>query len=348
MSTESEETVVESPDETQIEDEATSPEEAGSEEVEVSGDPAAEDVSEAEAEEVSEPEPEEAEPEQAQEQGTPFSFRVSGKDVAVEGANVYEHDDGQGGKTQSVVIPASAWQRNVQPYLQDASATAKERNQLLQQIEALDPTKNETVVRAQSLLDNFEQIIASEESLTEFLTNFDQNKEVLRLKADLAARAAQDELRTSREEAQTSEARQAEILQEIDADISSSASAVFDALNLDISDDHKQRIGEWMWERRTSYYRYATADDARMYPGVTEGEVVFDTDLAAADMQRLAAFAPAQNNTKTEKARKSNKAVLEPKETPKTVPADGSPAPSKEKVVEYKTKEEWERAMGLN
>ena len=344
MSAESEETVAESPDEAQIEDEVTSPEETGSEEVEVSGDPAAEDTAAVE-EEVS-PDPDEpTRSEEAQEEagGKPFSFRVSGRDVAVEGAGLYEHDDGSGGTSQSVVIPADSWQRNIQPYLQDGGAIAREKNELQQQIESLDPKNNETVVRAQSLLDNFEEIISSPEKLTEFLENFDQNKEVLRLKADLASRTAGDELRASREEAQSSEERDAEIYQQIDADISDSAGAVFNALNLDIGDEHKQQIGEFIYDRRANYYRHATDEDARLY-GVTAGEVVFDTDLAAADMQRLASFAPTPKaNTATQKARKANEAILNPKDPPKTVPADGSPAPSKDKTGNFKTREEYEK-----
>ena len=351
MSTESEETEVEAPAEAQIDDEATSPEEAGSEEVEVSGDTAEEDL-EGDVVEGETPEPEADDParsEQAQEQaGTPFSFRVSGRDVSVDGAGYYEHEDADGNPTASVVIPRDSWNRNVQPYLSDQSATAKRENELRQQIETLDPAKNETVVRAQALLDNFEDIISSEESLTEFLTNFDQNKELLKLKADLAARDATDGVRRSREEQQTNAQREAEVYEQIDTDISTSATSVLDQLNLDISDETKRVIGEDLWNDRHAFYRYATEEDARLY-GVTAGEVVCDTDRIAARIHSLtrAAHAGLGRTTKTEQARKTNKAVLDPKDPPATVPASGSPAPGK-KVKTYASKEEYEDDMGLN
>ena len=299
---------------------------------------------EAPAEEAEAPPPEPATSEEA---GQPFSFRADGKGVDVPGAGIYDHVDAEGNPAQSLVIPADSWQRFIQPHLADRGAFAAERRNYEQQIEALDPSNNETVVRAQSLLDNFEQIISSPEALTEFLENFDQNKELLKLKADLASRSAQDELRTSREEQQSSAEQQAAVYQHIDTDIRESASAVFDALQLDVSDEHKQRIGERVWQRRHDFYRLATAEDAANHPGVTVGEVVFDTDLAADEMQYLASFAPAQN-TETEKARQKNKQALNKQALPTTIPADGSPAPSKEKVVEYKTREEWEEAMGIN
>ncbi len=348
MSTASEETEV-----VETEDEAEVVEKAGSEEeVEVSGDTEAEDLVVAEAEEET-PEPAETpeRSEQAQEQegGTPFSFRVSGRDVAVEGAGFFEHEDADGNPTASVIIPRDSWLRQVQPYLQDASAIAKHEQELQAQIEALDPKANETVVRAQTLIDNFEKIIASEESLTEFLANFDQNKRVWELEANLAARDAQDGLRTTREETQNSAEQETEVLTQIDDDISGTAIAIFDSLNLDIGDEAKAVIGEHLWDERTTFYRYATADDVRQHPNVTVGEVVCDYDRIEArirSMSRLTSAGSGQK-TKTEKARKANAAVLDPKDLPATVPATGSPAPGK-KVKEYASKEDFEADMGLN
>jgi len=347
MSEESQDAVVEAPAETDEEIQSEPSEQVESEEV-ASTDADVEEhleaAGEAPAEEAEAPAPEPAESEAPQDSGKPFSFRADGVTVDVPGAGLYDHDDGSGNPAQSLVIPADSWQRYIQPRLADRGTIAKQRQDLERQIEQLDPKNNETVVRAQSLLDNFEQIISSPEALTEFLEGFDQNKEMLKLKADIAARDAADGMRTSAEETQASADREAEVYQQIDQDITVSASGVFDALGLDISDTDKERIGRRLWDRRHDFYRYATEEDVRQHPDVSVGQVVCDYDRIEAEIRYGAsASSPGPGQTdKTKKARQKNEAALNPKDPPKTVPADGSPAPSKSKAPDFKTREEYE------
>ncbi len=338
-------------------------EEVGAEEVEASGDDAAEDLEVAEEgaedegeKEAPEPEAEAAavEPGRSEEEPThsPFSFKVDGRRVDVEGASLVDHPDVDGNPTQSVVIPRDVWNSKVQPYMADQGAFARKEADFRRQIADLDPTQNETVIRAQTLLDSFEEVLSSEEKLTEFLSNFDGNKELWGLRADKAAASARIKSSEERESADRSVRDEADASRQIESDLPGAVRQIADVLTTDhgmqVHDRALAAAADAIAENPGMYYHYATQAEADQY-GVTVGEIVRDDDRVASTINRFNSLlsAGSEQQTKTDEAREKNRKALTKKEVPPTIAAKGSPAPG-ESETEYGNKEDFMADMGFN
>jgi len=356
---ESQDVVVESPDEAEAEIES-SPEEQVEAESEASADEDTEhlEVSEEEApgdEEV----PEDAAPEESPEPSQPeqpvfqpFSFTADRKKVEIEGASVVDFVDKDGNPQQSIVIPKEAFQRQMQPYLADRGAFANKERAYKRQIDALSPDKNETVIRAQTLLDEFEQVLSSEENLTRFLENFDQNRELLKLKVENSATQAKLKARDEGERVVQTEREQEEAIQRVRADVPASVQRTAQALaaeyKVEVSPRALQAAQEEIAENLGSYYHYASEQEAQEY-GVTVGELVRD-DVKVARM--LYRFVNLLNDgsvqkVKTTEAAKKNEAALggTGKKPPPSVSAKGSAPPAK-KTATIGSWEEFKERMG--
>jgi len=346
----------------EAEAESSEEEQAAVEETETSTD-AAEHLEEAEAEAESEgeveiPEPEaEVEPDPAPSEEEPvhkpFSFTVDGRRIEVEGASLVEHADTEGNQTQSIVVPLEVFRGKMLPHMADRGAFAREKADFKRQIDDLDPANNETVIRAQTLLDAFEnEVLASEESLTAFLENFDKNKELLGLRADKAATTARTKVRDERDSADQSERSNTEAVGQIEQDLPVAVRQIADALGeqlgASVHDRALEAAADEIADNLGMYYRYATQTDADQY-GVEVGEIVRDDDRVARTINRFNALmsAGSEQQTKTDEARKKNQAALTKKEPPPTITESGSSA-TPEKVVEIKSKEEFRERMGLN
>ena len=355
---ESEEAVAEAGSSEVVEDEV------GAEEVEASGDDAAEDLEVAEegaesgGEEEVTPEPEAeaaaVEPERSEEEPAykPFSFTVDGRRVDVEGASLVDHPDVDGNMTQSVVVPRDVWQSKIQPYMADQGATAKKEADFKRQIADLDPTQNETVIRAQTLLDSFEEILSSEEKLTEFLSNFDGNKELWGLRADKAAANARIKAGDERESADRSVRDEAEASRQIESDLPGAVRQIADVLKdqhgMEVHDRALAAAADAIAENPGMYYHYATEAEAQQY-GVTVGEIVRDDDRVASTINRFNSLlsAGSEQQSKTDEAREKNRKALTKKDGPPTIAAKGPPALG-ESEKDYKDKEEFMADMGFN
>lgn len=346
--------VVESPDEAEAEIES-SPEEQVEAELEASTDVDAEhlEVSEEDAPQeeaaAAEESPEPSQPEQPVMQ--PFSFTADRKRVEVEGASVIEHPGPDGNPTRSIVIPEATWQRKVQPYLADRGTFANKERDYKRQLDALSPDKNETVIRAQTLLDEFEKVLSSEDTLAEFLENFGQNRELLKLKVEKAATEAKLRARDEGERVIRTEHEQEETIQRIYADVPSSIQQTAEALTthyqVPVSPRAIAAAQADIAENLGLYYRPATEQDAAEY-GVTVGEIVRDDDRVIRTLYRYASLlndGSVQQSTTTEVAKKNAAALGNTKKPPPSVSAKGSPAPAK-RSAEIKSWEEFKNRMG--
>ena len=283
---------------------------------------------------------------------TPFSFTADRKRVEVKGASVVEHTGPDGKKVRSIVIPEDSFQRGMQPYMADRGAWAKEKQGYERKIAELSPDNNETVIRAQTILDEFDKVLSSEESLTQFLENFDRNREILRLKVENTATQAKLKAREAVENESRTEQDTEATVQRVQADVPDvvrSAGAVLRADHgIEASPDALNAAYAEIMDNLPAYYRRATPKDVQDHPNVTVGEIVRDDDKVLRTVYRFAALlhTGAEQRTRTEEAARRNQAALgKTKNLPPSVPAKGAPAPGK-RDTEYKSWDDFKADMG--
>lgn len=283
----------------------------------------------------------------------PFSFTADRKRVEVQGASVVEHPGPDGKPTRSIVIPLDAFQRHVQPYLADRGSFANKERDYQRQLAALSPDKNETVIRAQTILDEFEKVLGSEESLTGFLENFEHNRELLKLKVENAAVQAKLKARDDGEREVQSERDTETTVQRVQSDVPNvvqqAAAFVSQRTSMPVSPQALQAAYETIMENLPAFYRRATPQDAQLNQNITVGEIVRDDDKVISVVHRFAGLlnAGSEQKAKTTEAAKRNQAALggTKKKPPPTIAAKGS-APPKESVTEIKSWEDFKAKMG--
>lgn len=278
----------------------------------------------------------------------PFSFTADRRRFEVPGAQIVKFKDGDQ-TVEKIVMDRDAFTRFVQPNLRDQSALSKRDAEHRRQIQGLDPERNETVIRARALLGSLESVLKDEESLTGFLTNFNQNKELWALKAEKAVADAKLTGYTTQESEQQQATRLEEtatqVTQDIPAVLGGAAQFVTQTWNVPVDQRALAAAQQQIAENIGAYYRYATAHDAQTH-GVTEGALIRDDDAVIKTVYRFASLLSQQSNAQAAKTK--NQAVLGGgKKSPKTVSAKGSPGAA-EKPKSFKNKDEWKRHMGLN
>jgi hypothetical protein len=321
---------------------------------------AAEDEAEAEAEVAAEAEAEagavteeSAEPSPPEQQPEPFSFKVDGRRVEVEGAYLIKHADPGGNPTESVVMPREVFARRVQPYLADRGAWASKEREFQRQLADRDPERNETVVRAGALVDEFDKLLKSEDALTAFLADFDRNAEALKLRAENRVLSAGLKTRDERDHSADEERRGEELVSTVQQDLPvvlrGAATHVRDALKFDVPENVLQTAYEEIADNYGLYYFRADERIAKEY-GVEVGELVRDDDRLVRTVERFARLA-ASGSKQAEGLKaveaKNAEALKAPKKKPPTVPAKGSPG-SPEKHEPFKSREDFDAWAGLN
>lgn len=283
---------------------------------------------------------------------TPFSFAADGKRVEVEGASWVKHIGPDGKPVESLVIPKDAFYRKMQPYMADRGKWASTERDYKKQLADLSPDRNETVIRAQTTLDEFEKILSTEESLTQFLENFDRNREILRLKVENTAANAKLKARETVENESRTEQDTEATVQRVQADVPGivrSAGEVFKTEHgIEASHDALNAAYAEIMDNLPAFYRRATPQDAQNYPNVTVGEIVRDDDKILRTVSRYANLlhAGSEQKAKTEEAAKRNQAALgKTKTLPLSVSAKGSPAPG-EKKTDYASWDDFKEDMG--
>jgi ribosomal protein S17E len=279
----------------------------------------------------------------------PFGFTADRRRFEVPGAEIVRFKDDQGNPVEKIVMDRDAFARFVQPHLRDGSAVHKREIEYKRQIEALGPDRNETVIRARSLVASLEGVLKDEQSLTAFLQDFDRNKELWQLKADKAVSDARISGYTTQETEQQrsvrAEEEAAQVVQDIPAVMGGAAEFVSQNWNVSVDQRAIAAAQEHIAEHVGSYYRYATQQDADQF-GVEVGQLIRDDDAVIRTVHRFATLL--SSGKAAEDAKTKNAAALGGgKPAPKTVSAKGSPAPA-DKPRSFKSKDEWQRAMGLN
>jgi hypothetical protein len=353
MSTESQEVVGTEPDELPASEELE-PVEVVEEttdadaEQEHSEDPDVEVEAEAEAEVEPEVEPEPSEARSEQREAKPFSFKTYGKTVAVEGATLHEVDSPDGQKVEMVVMPKASFDRHILPHTVDRAEIQRREAAYQKQLAELNPDRNEAVIRAKTLIDAVSKALESQEAFEEFAVNFDRNKQLLMLQVENATKDARLAAREQEDRRHWEQAATVHVWETITQDLPASVEDVAKALGVQAPTHVLDEIRQFVALDPARYYLRATEDHARQY-GVQVGQVVRNDALLAATIERFVHVASlsSQQQKQVEGVKKKNQAALAPKKAPPTVPAKGSPTPTKQ-GNEPKSREEWAEMMGLN
>ena len=248
----------------------------------------------------------------------PFSFKVDGD--SVDAGVLTEHDDGQGGRTKSIVIPHEKWEA-----IHRKLASRTETIRLKREAEdARDPTKNEELVRANAVIKVIDAALESPEAFQDFYDNFDQRKEGLGLKADNAVLKAQALKRTTSDERKDADGAKDQRLREIEADLPSAVTAAITKLGVKLSKDDEAHVRNEVYRNPERFYFNAVEGDGT---GLTPGQLG-RSNSAILESTQAQLFTLGQRSkgvqTKADAASERNRKVLEgDKKIPKTPPATG-------------------------
>jgi hypothetical protein len=120
--------------------------------------------------------------------GEPFVFRVDGREVAVPGAQRYEH---------GIYVPAEAWNGVVQRHLADRDVWVQQRQQMLSQIEQLNPEAHPVVLQAQATVQAFKELLDKGPlEVAKWLDQYERNRPLLEAQIQNQALQSQLEIRT--------------------------------------------------------------------------------------------------------------------------------------------------------
>lgn len=292
-----------------------------------------------------EPAPSEASSEQAARR--PFSYKAYGKVVDVEGASLHEVQGTDGEPVEMLVMPKTAFDRYIHPNVVDKSEMRRRDAAKDRQIADLQPDRNETVIRAKTLIDEVSKALESQEAFEAFAVNFDHNKDLLALKVENAINAAKLAGHDDSSRAATQEQEFTQLQETLSSDLPASVDAHIGQLGVQAPPAVLQQIKEYVGSNPGAFYQYATEDQAREY-GVEVGSLVRRDDLLQRTIQSFISVANASSAQvkQTTEAAAKNKKALNPKKAPPVVTAKGSAAPEKKK--KEMSKEQWREEMGLN
>lgn len=262
----------------------------------------------------------------------PFTLRVDGQEYDVPGSRI-EGDE--------IVIPRESFQRVIQPRVADRSVWQQERAELQQRIEDLDPAKNPTVVKANTMLEQLLEVLEDEEKAYDFFNDFSKNREKLILEAERAELEAEKNRITTREERERTQERAEELASQMDTALDT---VLEEARELEaysgVDFDYVRSIIE---PTKESFFFRADQD----YPdyGLEEGDIGIRIDrieqIIATEAER------AKRRREAESARKRNDASIgdrtdsEDSTTP-APPEPTTPVEAEEPSSEPQSREEWE------
>jgi hypothetical protein len=125
---------------------------------------------------------------QPPEGGEPFAFRVDGREVAVPGAQRYEH---------GIYVPADAWNGVVQQHLADRGVWQQQRQAYERQIAELNPDAHPVVLQAQATVQAFKELLDKGPlEVAKWLDQYERNRPLLEAQIQNQTLAAQLEQRT--------------------------------------------------------------------------------------------------------------------------------------------------------
>lgn len=266
---------------------------------------------------------------------SPFKFRAHGQEFAIPDAQVVEEDG-----TRKIVMTEKAFQEHIHPRIQDPSSWERTRQRLERQVQELDPGRNDKVIRAQTIMDTIDPLLAEAEKgntgpLYEWLDEATKNAALLRARAEANVYKAQAEVGTRERQAeQQSQDWEATVPLLQDA-LRANAEKVlgleeFKGLGLKADDDLVETL--WtMWEQGAPVFVEVTEETQERY-GVKPGTYVNNEYLATY-------LRPTAKTLRAERKRRADAAAAEKannkalgkggKKPPTTAPAKGGAAPEK-------------------
>lgn len=243
-------------------------------------------------------------PWQPPEGGSPFAFRVDGREVPVEGALRYDH---------GIYLPAQSWD-GVQRYLADREAFNQRIQTLQQQYEERDPARHIDVLRAQAMTRNLLGLMQQgPEKVAEWLDQFQVNAPLFQVQAERDALAAQLAARNS----QVTEHSQAEARRQLDAQMPGHFKQTLEAVI--------QQMPEFKDLKADALFDELSPLMKRLYVE-KDGEWNVDPELLVPLLKKEAKRVA--EIKRLEQAAKVNKAAVNRPVTP-TVATRGSPIPGK-------------------
>jgi hypothetical protein len=263
----------------------------------------------------------------------PYSFRVDGQDISL--GTLAEHDDGQGGRTESIVIPRAEFDQ-VRRGLASRSTFDRKVMELTRELEdARDPARNEATVRASTYLNEIDKALDSPEGIHE--GNVAALRERLEMLGENAVLKAQREGRTISDTRISDDRASTERDTAIDGDIQQSFIRVLGQSGIQLSDQAKNQLWQDVWDDKGMYY--VTQED---------GSVLRNDALLLKHIQREGRrTVPSQSqNSRGEAAEETNrKALGKGKDAPKTPPATGGEPVVVANAPLFKDHDEWLRYM---
>jgi hypothetical protein len=197
--------------------------------------------------------------------GTPFQFKVDGKDVPVPGALRYDH---------GVYIPADSW-IHLQRNLADREVIRGRFQEYEQRLEQLKPEHNPTVIQAQETLNAFLGLLdKGPEAVADWLDKFETNRPLL--EADVREKTLRKQLENQQGTVSQAETERvaSEIAPQLPGYLGQHIEAAVAAAAADYPDLAGQtaKLVEEMWPFANQLFFQA---DDRDYPedGVAKGQI---------------------------------------------------------------------------
>src|SRR5690606_37647193 len=285
----------------------------------------------------------------------PFRFRVDGREIDVPGAHVV--DLGPDGGGRCIVIPADVWDRRIRPHVADRRAIHQRHQQELRELEQrLDPSRNETVIRATALAEVLDPVLEAlsrgdVEPLKAFVAEYaGAGTDRLQLMVENRLLKARSEMQQQVERSRQQEAEAAALVPLAEEAVRQSVqqileTPVFEGLGLDAAE-----LEEQAWALQKSgvpiLFRAQEGDGS----GLPPGQVGINRALLYERLMPLASVARrvAEARAAAQQARARNDAALAGatgrRSVPPAVPAAGSPGAGGKKT-EPKTLAEWEESV---
>ena len=267
----------------------------------------------------------------------PFSPRVYGQRLELEGATE---------QAGNVVIPRATWDKMVQPRLVDPVREQRREKALRTQLEEAKANQSEEVERAKLILGHVDQLLSNKEAFIRFAQNFDSEAPKLQLKVANEILTKRLERTTKRQETDGERGIGDRLTQQARPAIDTVIKDVLEGVEGVDSKEAADFIHD-LWENGTPiFFKVQPGDNSGLDP---------EEDPIGVDVPRIARLlAPMIDRAKRAAADKkaaavkaSNAKALGKTDQPKppaTVPTKGSPVPGGEKKT-FKNSAEYNEYM---
>ena len=320
-----------SSDEAQPDDDAAAADEAAA------GQPAGDDDEPGEPAESIEADPV---PPEAAEAPSPFSFRVDGVPVDVEGATVAD---------EVVTIPKDSWDRIVQPRLADRGKIGQRETRMQQRIKQLETESAAEVERAKLILERVDGLLSDPAKLQEFAAEYELRAPQFKLEIENELLKSQNTRSTERIQTIDQQAAAEQFNETARPGLDQAVQMVLSENELDI--DRGGLVDHiWgLWDKGTPvFFKVQEGDGSGLDP--REHEYGINLDLVRTLVQPTLTQHQKSEAAKraAEVKAKNAKALADAPPAPPTAETKGSPVPGGESSFPQTAEEyaEWKKERG--